>query len=79
MGQDQKGKNKMKETDGKRMGRDYKREERAKETEERQKTIRVDEIIKGRREEEAREIGGTQNLKPEKRLKLSGEFREQGN
>lgn len=69
----------MKETDAKRMGRDYKREERAKETEERQKTIRVDEIIKGRREEKKREIRGTQNLMPEKRLKLRREFREQGN
>ena len=43
------------------------------------KANRMDEIKKGRREEEAREIGGTQNLRPEKRLKLSGEFREQGN
>ena len=76
---DEKEKNKMKETDAKRMGRDDKREERTKKTGERQKIIRVDEIIKGRREEEAREIGGTQNLRPEKRLKLSGEFREQGN
>ena len=32
LGQDQKGKNKVKETDGKGMGRDYKREERMKET-----------------------------------------------
>ena len=32
----------------------------------------MDEIIRGRREEEAREIGGTQNLRPEKRKKLKG-------
>ena len=38
MGQDQKGKNKVKETDGKGMGRDYKREERMKETVEIQKS-----------------------------------------
>ena len=56
MRRDQKEKNKMKETDAKGMRRDYKREERAKDTEERQKTIRVDEIIKGRREEKKREI-----------------------
>ena len=32
----------------------------------------MDEIIRGRREEKKREIRGTQNLRPEKRLKLIG-------
>ena len=49
------------------MGRDYRREERAKKPVERQKKAkRIDEIIKGRREEKAREIGGTQNVRHEK-------------
>ena len=86
MRRDQKEKNKVKEVDAKRMGRDYQREERAKETGERQKkTNRMDEKKLGRgkktptewtrrgRREETREIGGTQNLGPEKRLKLTGE------
>ena len=61
LGRDQKGKNKAKEIDDKRMGRDYRREERVKKPAERQKKDkRIDEIIRGRREEKAREIRGTQ-------------------
>ena len=68
LGQDQKEKNKVKEADAKRNKRDYKR---AKETEEKKNQ-------ENGREEGAREIGGTQHLRPEKRRKLKGASNEQG-
>ena len=72
MGQDQKGKNKVKETDGKGMGRDYKREERAKKTGERQKSQQNGRDYKRKERREREGIIGTQNLRPEKILKLIG-------
>ena len=72
LGQDQKEKNKVKEADAKRSKRDYKR---AKETGEKKK--KPGEWTK-RQEQGAREIGGTQNLRPEKRRKLTGGVMSKG-